>query len=724
VTQQAPIDYAVGVTAETPLVWSDTGIPHPVLSAVGIFDSSCTAVHIGSKNEIAARPFGLDIPDELADVSNRLEERFTGMKRQQESNRHAIFAAPPWKTTTAVGKAVAALTAESDLASFRALGQLTAEEQPRLHQLKEDLARDPEVATRQLRLRIGRIQSLSDNLHTVKDTLSDTNLAAVQDFHREAATAREAARLSAESLFSSQPLAGVGEPVWRELWESARRYSETLAYRERPFPPAEAGLHCLLCQQPLTDEAVDRMRRFEDFVRDDTETMAQTKDRTAREKLRPLLSLNLLLRQQAAGLEEIAADDTTLRKTVVRYLASARLRRFTFINSLHSAAQVAPLAPNPASQLEEVIRRLEARATELEQLLDPMERKRCELEREELEDRGHLAASISLVESEHLRLLTLALLELCAKDFGTAAITNLGNRLADDVVTPQLRDRFVDELTGLVSNKVRVEIVRVGGRYGSPQYQVRFLAKPDAKVLSVLSEGEQTCVALAAFLTEVATMDHRSALVFDDPVTSLDHRWRKKGAERLVKEAALRQVIVFTHDLIFVNDLEDLARQKGVNQVSRSVDRGPSGTGIVEEELPWRWKSVEDRLDKLEKRARAAKQLFDDSRDEEYRKDAINIYSDLRATWERALESVAFAGVVLRHRDYIDTKHLPKTAVVTGSDCRAFQAGSKKCCDLTDAHDPSIGRNADPPAPSEVLRDIQDLKDWTTSLRDRQKLIS
>jgi hypothetical protein len=70
------------------------------------------------------------------------------------------------------------------------------------------------------------------------------------------------------------------------------------------------------------------------------------------------------------------------------------------------------------------------RATELDQLIDPIARRRCEQERDELEDRGHLAASISLVESEHLRLLTVALLEFCAKDFATTAITNLGNKLA------------------------------------------------------------------------------------------------------------------------------------------------------------------------------------------------------------------------------------------------------------------------------------------------------
>ena len=386
--------------------------------------------------------------------------------------------------------------------------------------------------------------------------------------------------------------------------------------------------------------------------------------------------------------------------------------------------EAAATLANPADKLNEIVSRLEVRAAELDKLVDPAERSRWQGELNELEDRQHLTASLPLIESEHVRLATIAFLEICCKDFGTTAITILGNKLADDVVTPQLRDRFLDEVTSIVSNKVRVEIARVGGRYGSPQYQVRFLAKPDAKVLSVLSEGEQTCIALAAFLTEVATMDHRSALVFDDPVTSLDHRWRKKVAERLVKEAAFRQVIVFTHDLIFVNDLHDLALQKKVQQTSRSVGRGSAGTGIVQDGLPWQGKSVEDRLDKLSKRARDAKQLFDDSRDEEYCEEAVAIYNRLRATWERALESIAFAGVVQRHRDYIETRHLRKTIVLTDSDCDAFHAGFKRCCDITDAHDPSVGRNAQPPAPSEILKDIQDLADWMASLRSRQKLIN
>ena len=51
-------------------------------------------------------------------------------------------------------------------------------------------------------------------------------------------------------------------------------------------------------------------------------------------------------------------------------------------------------------------------------------------------------------------------------------------------------------------------------------------------------------------------------------------------------------------------------------------------------------------------------------------------------------------------------------------------SGFKTCCDITDAHDPSRGRNAAPPPPDDLLKHIDQLKDWDESLRLRQKAIS
>ena len=226
-------------------------------------------------------------------------------------------------------------------------------------------------------------------------------------------------------------------------------------------------------------------------------------------------------------------------------------------------------------------------------------------------------------KDEITRLLTIYIFELCIADTSTNAITILGNNIADTVITPKFRDRFQEEIVKLAGSKIRVETVRSGGKYGSPQYQVCLFAKPDAKVQDILSEGEQTCVALASFLTELATAIHKSTLVFDDPVSSLDHRWRSQVARRLVEEVANRQIVVFTHDLVFANDLHARAREHGVAIKLINVSRGQTGTGIVGEGFPWQGTSIEDRIDKMEKAARAAKKPYDDNREEEYKRQAL-----------------------------------------------------------------------------------------------------
>ena len=60
----------------------------------------------------------------------------------------------------------------------------------------------------------------------------------------------------------------------------------------------------------------------------------------------------------------------------------------------------------------------------------------------------------------------------------TTAITRLGNEIADNLITPRMRDRFQQEIVALAGNRVRVEVVRSGGKFGSPQYEVKLYANP------------------------------------------------------------------------------------------------------------------------------------------------------------------------------------------------------------------------------------------------------
>jgi len=58
------------------------------------------------------------------------------------------------------------------------------------------------------------------------------------------------------------------------------------------------------------------------------------------------------------------------------------------------------------------------------------------------------------------------------------------------------------------------------------------------------------------FLAELSAMAADSGIILDDPVSSFDDDRRQSIAERLMAEARRRQVVVFTHDLPFVADLQ------------------------------------------------------------------------------------------------------------------------------------------------------------------------
>lgn len=719
----ALLTYSSGGADQPPLDWTDDGNPHPVLSAISVFDRDSAAIHIREKNEVAFRPFGLDIPDELAAATQRVKDALTAEQGALEKSQDAVFLKPPWKPATAVGRILSSLKPDTKLDSLQALAIVSDQERERHQRLTEDLAKDPLKASAEQVVYADDLRQLAAALDQLQGENRDQNLQALKSLASDARTKRAAAKLAADNAFGSAAIPGVGGEAWRLLWNAARRYSEEVAYAGQPFPHTEDGAVCVLCHEPLTAEAGGRLQTFEAFVRADTERLAQEAEAAFARALKRFHEAPVRATSHTAIRRRIAIANPALARSALRFLASARLRRRLCLLSLGNDDPLAvpALAPNPGADVRTLEASARSYAQELKDAADIDGRKRLEAERDQLSDRLVLADLIPKATAEIARLKALKLIAACLPDTTTNLITKLGNDIADTVITPKIRDQFQSEIVSLAANKVRVEIVRSGGKYGSPQYQVRFFANANARVHTILSEGEQTCVALAAFLTELATAAHQSALVFDDPVSSLDHRWRKKVAQRLAQEAADRQIIIFTHDLVFVNDLKDMAETSSVPVKLMTVSRGPTGTGIVTPGLPWRGTSVKDRVDKLEKEVREAKQDYDNNDEESYRNRAFQIYNGLRSTWERAIEDIAFNGVVVRHRDYVDTKKLRKATVLADADCNALEAGFKKCCDQTDAHDPSRARNEDPPPPGEILKDVQAVLAWVNSIRDRQK---
>ena len=716
----ARISAIVGGTEEV-FDWLDEDEPIEQLATVTVFDRDAGVAHVRDRNEVFFRPFGLDIPDELAGAVVKVKEILDGEKNVLEGQRNAVFDAPIWSAGSSIGLAMGSLSAKSDLALVFDGAALAAIEVTRLQQLEIDLTKDPESAAAEQKASADGIAGLAGYARRESERLSDAQIATIRAVFTDASDKRTAADAAASVAFGDLQLDCVGEGAWQEMWNAARRYSTVAGTEGIEFPP-NAGDVCVLCHQDIGEDVADRMKQFDEFIASDTEEQAANAENRLAEVINNATRAKIDVRPHSAAYRDLKNRSPELAISILRILSVTRARRKLLVDTKYVSGldKLPPLPTVSKSDIDELIADIRSYADTLANTENPELRKALEVERDNLKDRQNAESLRPIAEAEVERLGHLDQIEKCLTQTATHSITTLGNKIADEIITPLMRDRFQEEIVRLAESNVRVEVVRSGGKYGSPQYQVRLIAAPNNKVHTVLSEGEQTCVALAAYLTELANTSNKSALVFDDPVTSLDSRWRSRVAERLIEEASNRQIIVFTHDLVFLNDLANLATESQIKVKFANLTKGGQGIGIVNDDLPWRAAKISERIDLLEKMVREARSFYESGDEERYRDAGLKFYDRLRSAWERALEDRVFCGVVVRHRDYINTRHLKKVTALTEADVQDFHAVFQRCSGFIPSHDKSRARDEEIPPPNELDAEIGKLKTWEADLRKRQ----
>lgn len=245
---------------------------------------------------------------------------------------------------------------------------------------------------------------------------------------------------------------------------------------------------------------------------------------------------------------------------------------------------------------------------------------------------------------------------------------------------------------------------------------------PGIGVDDVVSEGEFGALALAAFLAEIG-QGQGSGIVLDDPVSSLDHLHRRAVAQRLGQEARQRQVVVFTHDLVFMHELEQAAVDWDVSLAMRRLRLLGAAAGVPEEGPPWHAQKVSARIGLLQDALARARQTFEAGAVDDYEVVARDWYGRLRESWERAVEEILFGGVVSRYRHDVQTKRFRsgKVWLLIEEDALVLDRATGKCSAQLRGHDQPAAVNDPVPPPNELAADLEELKLWVKTITDRRR---
>jgi energy-coupling factor transporter ATP-binding protein EcfA2 len=719
----ATIRYRVNGVEQPAFEWRSGNESHKDLSTISVFDSKCAPIHVDERNEAAYIPHPLRLLKELSDLCRKFK-----LLLQAELN--VLHSAIPvgmrrlkCSQDTSAGKYLHTLNADSSIDELNHLGSLNKEDMERIRVIQQTLSSDPIQLANQREAAGHRLQILIQRTRKIAELASDEKISEFQKLLTIANAASAAATIAANRAFNDQVVLGVGSDAWKRLWEAAREFSLHHAYISKSFPVTKDA-HCVLCQQPLDEDAAKRLVDFESFVQDKTQESSALALRNV-ELLRATINGVLIDKEQAS--QDVFFLDKDLSRTdlavALRHFyrtSSVRLGRLLSITSANQLPGLRSITSDPIIALQEALQKNQSQVTEIRELSDPTKRLALEKELKELTDRVFLQSILVDAKDEIERLQKIRRLNNAIGETDTNRITRKSTELSDSLVTDAWRDRFAAEVSKLDVHHLRIGLQRDGGSYGAAKFRVALIQDDAVKLGSVLSEGEYRCIALAAFFAELATSHHNSSLIFDDPVSSLDHEHRESVAKRLADEAVSgRQIIVFTHDVYFLDLLSRHTRKASVPIKFLTVNRIPYGNscGAIDDDVPSTVAPSIDLANGIRRQVQQFEGLYTSGRLVQWNGHANSFSIQLRKCWERAVAE-ALSPVVERFSASIETKNIWKIAALEVSDCLDMRRAYKRCSELN--HEKCADLNRNDPAPADYYGELDALEKWILEVRRKQ----
>lgn len=696
--------------------WVGNTAPPDDLSKLTVFDTKAARAHLTEEQEVELLPFGLDLLEKLTNsVIPAISELYNAELGSIDTN---LTPFEHLMGPTVVGQEIGSLGRQTKPEVLDKLAVLTENDLHRLDELTKALSvTDPEKQAQDLLLSANRLKEYLISIETCSLWVSDKAVEKLKTVHEQADKSARLAKDAAKKLRSGEELLeGTGDDVWKEMFAAARRFSEENAYPDNPFPHLDAGAVCPLCQQDV-ENVSNRLTRFEEFIQNDIAKKSEDDKHALSTALTKIKNAKIDICGNTPILDELRELDSEVISELLIFRDSMKSRRDWMLSDLSTPS--VDLSESPLKRLRKIIAmQLRSYRTFLK-AIDVDTKTKLIKEKQELDSRVLLSKSLEAVQQLRIRIVKKRQLENCEKHLRTQQLSRKAKELATNVVTGELKTALDEEFRALGISHIKTKLKDRNVK-GKVKHKLLLDLSTNLRLDSVLSEGEQRAIALGAFLAELKISDHKCGVVFDDPVSSLDHVRRSKVARRFANEAKTRQVIVFTHDAVFLTDLSKMCEEGGVGCSFRYLEQVQGDFGNVSEGLPWIHKSYGDRLNSIELELKDLEKAgWPEYPSDSLTRRIIAQYNDLRATIEKCVEEVALGRTVQRFDSYIRVNNLYKAVSLQQPDVDEISRLTNKCHDLVDAHDPSSVRNDPPPSPSELRKDIEDLKGVLEGIKSR-----
>ncbi len=715
----ATLAIKIGNSSANAIKWPDSN--HPELKRMLFFDASCGEAYVSTESDFPYRPSSLFVLEGLVDFCVAFRDRIDTKLQENAQAAQLLPLVDEQVRETDIGTYFRNLSAFSSLDALDGMLAVHDGLPKKIADLRQEEAHlvvaDPAAERQNLIRQIAKLQNLHSHLDNLERLMGRAALEALQQEQTQLALLIEQSRAAAES-FASEPLHGVGLDAWRGLWDSARRYSEEHAYPFVDFPATDESSRCVLCQQRLDAEARERLSRFQAFVGHDLQGRVSEADLKWTARVNELDRLQIKAAVVESNLDDIESDHGELAQAVRSALDDCDSARSKIIEAIRYSKTI-PLFVFDKEKVRESLPATIMKVESIAGTLANSETARNKLaaivaDRSRLELIQAAKEKRNAIKLEIARLKRRKRLEDLKLEAATGPVTKKIVEFSESSITEVVRDRFTRETDRMGLERVTIDKTR--GDKGLLLHQPKLVgAMQEVTLPRVLSEGEQTALGLSAFFTEAELDASRSALILDDPVSSLDHVRRSRVASRLADFAATRQVIVFTHDVAFVLDLKKEADAKGVPIAERAVEKSRAGDrkpGACRSKHPWKTKDVSERLQELRTDLARIRKESGDWEQAKYETDIGTWAGNLSETWERIFSQDVVGPILAEGGLEVRPKMMRILVRFSDTDDQEFQGSYSRVSLWAKRHDKSGLVNYVAPELEELEQELKRVDEW------------
>lgn len=674
------------------------------LRSVDIFDSDTGTSYLNEANSVSYIPPIVAFFSSFSRYHDIIKEHLTTQKDQLIPK----LPVPPHELSETNYVKNVYLSKKLDLSKFVWAG----EDENRLSELDQKLKEaDLKKAVVELREKKRKIGLLIKDIEDDLIKVSPQSKKEIDALASDLSTKEQAVLDAAKVLSNSSKLEGVGTESWKLLWSAAKEYSQKDAYLD----DKKLYQHdrCVLCHQILDEETKTRLQNFDTFITNELSQIATDAKKRYNDRINSLpkdfTEDQIIDRCISAGLDrDWGKQIFNIWIQIYNNGEAIRLKR-PLLN-IYNDAQIA------LSALKEKSRRYEVTAAEYENDTKLFDRDAAAKQLLELKAQKWAFEQYEAIKIEQSRQMNVIRYDQWISQTNTRGITTKANEIGDLVITQSFVKRFNEELDKLGAGNIQVEFVKQINK-GTTKHVIKIANATHNNPENILSEGEARIISLAAFLADVTGGNYANPFVFDDPISSLDQTYEEKTVKRLVELSKSQQVIVFTHRLSLLCQLNDACD----NIKTLGIRRESWGTGEIGE-LPMSAKSPKNALkDILNNKLVRAKKVLNENGAEEYYLHAKMICSDFRILIERTVEYHLLGDVVQRYRRAVNTMgKVSSLAKINKHDCEMIDKFMTKYSFYE--HSQPLEAPVELPLPDDISNDVNELLAWIEEF-DKRKII-